>query len=128
MPAYNFVPRHVKKVESGQKTQTIRKKRKRPTVVDDIMYLFAGMRTKHCRRLGNGPVISVEDFYLPDRECFRIGDDWNHNWFIAEEDDAGLMLAKADGFDTWDEFVDFFEELYGLPFIDGEIIKWRLRG
>lgn len=124
MPAYNYQAQHASKVESGEKTQTIRKKRKRPTVVGDIMYNFTGMRTKHCRRLGEDPVISVEDFFLPDNEVFRIGDDYDHAWFIAEEDDAGLMLAKADGFNSWEDFVKFFEAQHGLPF-EGEIIKWR---
>ena len=70
-------------------------------------------------------ITSVEPFYLPERDCFRIGDDIGHNWFIVEEDDSGLMLAKADGFETWDDFVDFFVTHYRLPF-EGEIIKWRL--
>ena len=125
MPAYNFKARFTKKVESGQKTQTIRKVRKYPTKVNTVIYLNAGMRTKHFRRLGFGMITSVRPFLLPDGEVFRIGDDYDHDWFIAEEDDSGLMLAKADGFETWDEFVEYFRLEHGLPF-EGEIIKWRL--
>ena len=121
MPAYNFKERHADDVESGKKLQTIRKKRKRPTVLGDIIYLYKGMRTKKCRKLGEGDCISVQDFILYSDKLFRIADidipalPWGD----------GLKLAKKDGFDTWEEFVNFFDKEYGLPFLDGEIIRWR---
>lgn len=127
MPAYNFKRRFVKKVESGQKTQTIRKIRKYPTKKGQTIYLWTGLRTKRARRLGIGMITSVEPFFLPEPGCFRVGDDYTHDWYLADDDETGLMLAQADGFDDWDSFVWFFETHYGLPF-EGELIKWRLLG
>jgi len=121
MPAYNFQAWKASRVESGELTQTIRKKRKRPTVLGDIIYLYFGMRTKKCRKLGEGDCISVQDFILYGRELFKIADidipaiPWGD----------GDKLAKKDGFDTWEDFVNFFEKEYGLPFLDAEIIRWR---
>lgn len=125
MPAYNFKAQFAKMVESGKKTQTIRKVRKYPTKPGQTIYLYAGMRTKRCRKLGEGEIISVEKIEITNLSYFKFGEYPDIQWFDAKEDDAGLMLAKADGFEDWESFVEFFKIRYGLPF-QGELIKWRL--
>ncbi len=34
-----------------------------------------------------------------------------------------FWFARKDGFDSWDEMLDFFKKLYGLPF-EGVLITW----
>jgi len=120
MPAYNFKKEFAYLVETGQKLQTIREVRKRKTALGDKIFLYSGMRTKACRLLGMGEIVGVQKFILHSRETFTIADidipamPWKD----------GLKLARQDGFDTWEEFVKFFEDHYGLPFF-GEIIRWR---
>ena len=108
-------------VESGQKTQTIRKVRKHPTKPGQIAYLNTGMRTKNFRRLGIGMIESVTPFKLRSERHFKVGD----QFYYPEHFGNGRKLAKKDGFKDWESFVEFFKTHYGLPF-EGEIIKWRL--
>lgn len=116
MPAYNFKPKFAHLVERGEKRQTIRPKRRRPTRPGDMLYFYVGMRTKHCRKLGQAvckdtvPVLITDDFSV------AIG---GQELSFDEE----KILLKADGFLTIGEFYEFFAYHYGLPF-EGEIIKW----
>lgn len=54
MPSFNFQASFAAAVESGQKTQTIRKTCR--AKVGDAAYLYTGQRTKQCRKLGEGIV------------------------------------------------------------------------
>ena len=119
MPAYNFKPQFAPMVESGRKTQTIRKVRKYPTKPGQIAYLNTGMRTKHFRRLGFGMILDVNDFKIVNDWGFVIDD------VVFTDPEALRLMASCDGFNSWESFVKFFKNHYGLPF-DGEIIKWRL--
>lgn len=51
MVAYSFNSRFHDAVSSGEKTQTVRAFRKRHARVGEPVQLYAGMRTKHCRKL-----------------------------------------------------------------------------
>ena len=106
MPAINF-SMFADKVEAGLKTQTIRPERKRPIKVGDRLFLFEGLRTKTCRRLGTGICSEVTDL--------RIS--WTAQIFDG--------FARDDGFRNSAELVEWFEQKYGLPFC-GVLIKWYL--
>lgn len=47
MPAYNFIAKVVPPIRTGTKQLTIRKKRKRPTVEGDTLYLYTNMRNRY---------------------------------------------------------------------------------
>ena len=115
MPAYNFKREFAPAVESGQKRQTIRKKRKRPTRVGETLYLYTGMRTKGCRKLKETTCTASEPIYIDINHIF-VGE---HELNRGEE----IQLAKDDGFDSHAAFMQFFENHYGLPF-KGVLIKW----
>jgi hypothetical protein len=116
MPAYNFMPQFAHLVGSGEKRQTIRLVRKRPTKPGDFLYLKMGMRTKECRDL------------LPPQACKSVEPilifppNLTVNGQVLSMVEI-LDLAWADGFETVDHFIDFFKNQYGFPF-EGEIIKW----
>jgi hypothetical protein len=63
MPAYSFQKRFVPALLAGlepgpwvpgMKRQTIRRQRKQRPQVDTRVVLYTGMRTRHCRKLGEG--------------------------------------------------------------------------
>jgi hypothetical protein len=120
----SFHARFASLVESGQKTQSIRAPRKRPIVVNDRVYLYTGMRTKACRKLGEGLVESVSSIQIKSRGA---GDPFPLVWIRSlklgdwQLDD----FARADGFADAREMRAWFEESSGLPFT-GSLIRWRL--
>ena len=135
MPAINFQPRFAELVESGRKTQTIRKSNR--FKVGDTVQLYTGQRTKQCRKLGEGVVEGIYPFRitratrlgLSRRKVlafFRKGArHFSNQGERKNSTQLALEIAMADGFADAEEMGDFFEKLHGLPF-DGWLIKWRL--
>ena len=115
MPAYNFKAEFALLVENGSKRQTIRKKRKRPTQVGDILYLYTGMRTKRCRSLGKAICLAADSISIGRDQIILAGRELE----LTE----AISLYRDDGFSCLAEFLGFFEELYGLPF-EGILLKW----
>ena len=115
MPSLNFKQRFATLVESGQKRQTIRKMRKRPFRTGDTLYLFTGMRTARCRRLGTHRCISVHAVTIT-HEHIEI----DERMLTPEETGE---LAHADGFASPQEFLDFFRREHDLPLV-GQLIRW----
>lgn len=126
MPALNFMKRFAPLVELGlkdpehhkAKRQTIRARRKdgRDPREGQQLYLFTGMRTKGCRRLGEVECKSVQQFTIEENLAIYTG---AHCLTVGEEE----WFARADGFATRGEFLDFFRKTHGLPF-HGLLIKW----
>ena len=118
MPAYNFQGRFAPYIESGRKRQTIRPKRKRPTRPGDTLYLFIGMRTKQCRKLGEAVCQDVTNIIIEPDMVITLG---GRILGLIEANE----LARADGFVSLGEFYVFFEERYGVPHeVELELIKW----
>lgn len=122
MVAINFMSRFADLVESGQKTQTIRKTNR--LKVGDTVTLYTGQRTKQCRKLGDGVVTELAWVRLRRN---TIG------YFQVECWSRGLQtwpditdFAIADGFVDAQEMADWFRDTLGLPF-DGWLIKWALK-
>ena len=142
MPSLNFQKRFAGLVESGDKRQTIRARRRdgRDVEPGSYLYLFTGMRHRNCRRLlvragvdvdrvpiANRPyghvvrcrtvdAISIDDPVLSELEsCVEIGR-------LLLPDEAELV-ARADGFESCEEMLDWFETTHDLPF-EGLLIRW----
>jgi hypothetical protein len=58
MPAYSFKERFIPLLKDGSKRQTIRKSRKGQAKPGDTVYLYFGMRTKYCTKIGEGTCIN----------------------------------------------------------------------
>lgn len=126
MPALNFQSRFAGDVEAGRKRQSIRATLR--FKVGDAAHLFTAMRTKQCRRLGEGVVTEVLPFSL-DRRLL-------HNKYGTRIDVEvtldGLRLsaaevyalALADGFSTAVQMAEWFLAQHGLPFA-GWLIRWQ---
>lgn len=132
MPALNFQRRFVLKILGGVKRHTIRAKRKIPIKPGDRLFLFSGMRTKQCERVANVTCSKVERIrILVDPRQVQIAWDvtpGRHNpggvWCRDLSEFEIEKLAKADGFDSADEFFTFFKEAHG-PVFQGHLIHWE---
>jgi len=121
MPAYNFQKQFVPMIIGGQKPHTIRKRRKRPTQVGDVLMLYMGMRTKKAFMFARTVCTKVEPvvIYPTIEKIMKYGD------LLSKE--QVQHLALADGFQNVGDFFAFFRDTYAwqyeLP--DFEIIHWN---
>ena len=123
MPALNFKQEFADLVESGKKRQTIRAYRKdgRDPKPGDTLYLYTGMRTKQCRKLGEAVCGGVY--------TFGLSWSWQERGIVAVRTGRGCPVhggeevATQDGFESLADMVDWFEKVHGLPF-EGVLIRW----
>ena len=119
MVAYSFQRRFAAKVERGEKCQTIRAVGgKRHARVGEMVQLYCGLRTGDPRKLGEGRVYEVSPIEIfADRVIVHA--ECKHTFV-----DKGVLdgLARADGFDGWDDMREFFP---GEPW-HGTLIRWEL--
>ena len=125
MPLLGFKKHFAPMVENGIKAhpdpavkikrQSIRAKRKdgRNPHPGDRLYLYTALRTKSCRKLGIVTCQSVEEIIIESHGINVAGE-----WLWDKE-----ALARADGFDSFEQLLAFFEKEHGLPFW-GLLIKW----
>lgn len=123
MAFLNFNKQFAVKVQSGQKLCSIRQKARGK--VGETLHLFTGMRTKNCRRLGEGVITHVMPFFIVEEDDGQVGDIYLDG--VALSDAQVLALAQLDGFATVAEFVGWFRDTHGLPF-DGVLHRWTLKG
>jgi hypothetical protein len=129
MPAYNFKKQFVPAVESGQKTITIRRTL-RGAAKGKTAHLYYGLRTKQCRKIGEG----VIEFAVPIKFYETTGGKFGAMVGTQEGSthkahlvcDGLQRLASDDGFDSVEAMHAFFKEQYTLPF-EGFVIAWKLK-
>jgi hypothetical protein len=78
MPAYSFQKQFVPFVESGEKTHTIRGKRKYPPKPGQPFYGYYAMRTKQCRKLIESKITRVGEIWILEHERRIEYRDGNH--------------------------------------------------
>lgn len=131
MVALNFKAQFADDVEFGRKRRSIRAPRKdgRDPKPGDTLQLYTGMRQKGCAKLGEAKCIRVRPveidysgvlldgrkLYCGDAPAYAGGVDPEH----YDSD-----FAREDGFGTFQDMREFFEETHGLPF-SGLLIEWR---
>lgn len=127
MPAYNFMKRFVNPIRNGEKTHTIRRRRaRRLTVPGDSLMLYTGMRTPDAFMFAAGICTQVEPVVIYPWEGRVLVADERGAW--RELDAVELVaLAKADGFEDYFGFLDFFKRYERTCLDDFEIIHWELR-
>jgi hypothetical protein len=116
MPSLNFKARFAPLVENQGKRQSIRRPRLRPIRPGDLLYLYTGMRTAACRRLGIGRCTETQGIEIWADGILLAG--------VALSPQDSLALAEADGFASVAEFLDFFRSVHGLPFT-GTLLRWE---
>lgn len=120
MPVLNFQKRFAPLIESGEKRQTIRAIRKdgKNPRVNQVLFLYTGMRTKGCRKLGEEVCRQSWPVYMDKQDNGIIDIFINGDVLKSEQVE---QLAKEDGFESVDDFFSFFEDR--IPF-RGYLIKW----
>jgi len=116
MPAYSFKERFIPMIKSGDKKQTIRAKRKGQAKPGDTLYLYYGMRTKWCTKIGEAICTDVKEIMILVTGVFVGGK-------LLEETELE-ELAKADGFPDWETMERWWKQTHGLLF-KGDIIYWE---
>ena len=121
MKTYNFKAQFADDVEHDQKLTTIRKAGKRPPpAVGENIRRYTGMRTKHCRCLGDRICTAVSPLRINSRAEIFLG-----GARLASLD--RVTLAVGDGFSSVKDFINFFKDTHGLPF-KGFLIRWAKKG
>ena len=117
MPALNFKKQFAPKVEAGIKRNTIRRRRKygRDPKAGDTLYLYTGMRTKGCRRLGEAKCKSSMPILIDKSDIVVAGQ--------LLYPDKEYELAIADGFECVSDFREFFLDDWNEQF-EGFLISW----
>ena len=114
----NFAPEFAEDVEAGRKRQTVRKNRKRPISPGDILKLYTGMRTKHCRVLREAECTAVEQIAIGPGTV-KIND-------TVLGPKATESFAKRDGFfDAKAMFAWFARRYPGVTTLRGQLIQWE---
>lgn len=121
-----FKPQFAPLVEAGTKLQTVRRTPKRMPqpgwLIDCRTWTGLPYRSKQ-RQLLVGEITRVSrieiasDHYIWERPEFS-------GLVRCEDDPRNDDFAKADGFGSWAEMVDWFRAQHGLPF-NGILIQWR---
>lgn len=126
MPAYNSQKQFVGKILDGSKPHTIRRRRKNPTKVGDVLYLYTGSRTKSAFKFAEAVCTKIEPVIIyPFSSRFKIYDD-TFKSYIEMTKDFIARLAKRDGFKSSNDFFEFFRKTYKQDVLDDfEIIWWN---
>jgi hypothetical protein len=110
MVAFNFQSQFVNLIEAGKKISTIRQKKR--CDVGDKMHLYTGQRTANCSLIKEVICSAVYPFHID--EYRRVS---------CKHPDAGY-LYRQEGFNSPSDFIDFFNNQYGLPF-SGYLHEWK---
>jgi len=124
MPALGFKKHLAPLVESRVKRQTIRQVWRNPIKAGDTLYLYTGLRTKQCRKLGESICTSVREIQIQPPGGLIVGEGiylYGKGKLSLSE---SLELAAKDGFKNIHDFISFFRDQYGLPF-EGVLIEWE---
>ena len=107
------------KVKSGVKSQLIAKKScKNPIKVGDKLDLYWKPQSPECEKLGEATCTRIDLIEI------------TKNRLVLPYISGGMFnvlnaFAISDGFDDWNQLIEFFEETHGLPF-KGVLIEWEL--
>ena len=123
MPTYllNFKPQFAGRVESGDKTQTIRRNRAdgKKMQPGDTVKLYTGLRTRNARLLREARVEAV----------FRVRMDAAENVIVVDGDklDAAraAAFARDDGFSCVSEMLAWFKDQYMSNEFEGFCVQWH---
>ncbi len=134
MPAYSFKLRFVPKIVSGEKTHTIRSKRKQRPQPGQCFHGYYAMRTKQCRKLIESDITKVGDIWIVDsgHRFHGLMNGVMDGIFPQIEIDGTKLahdemeaLAVRDGFESLQDMASFWDLSKNFH---GDIIHWRFPG
>lgn len=119
-----FKQQFVDKILDGSKIHTIREDKTKRWKLGNTIHFATGVRTKNYKQFHEGVCKEVQDFeveYDEDYVCVLIDGKvfYEKNESFVTQTEAMLQLAKADGFESIDDFFKWFNS----PF-KGRLIHW----
>ena len=102
------------KIESGEKTHTIRSRRKYPIKQGDWLSLWWKSRTPERRKFGESTCLSVTPIVIEENSVTTPNTEITLPELLE-------TFASQDGFDSWAEMKDFFRPKFGESL---ELIEW----
>lgn len=122
MAIYNFKKQFAAAIRSGAKAQTIRANGKRkPPKVGELAYCYTGLRTRDVCRLGAFTIARVTQISI-SANGRHVSVPRCSTWAQLNEEEID-QLAKADGFESADDFFAFIAKEYGGT-LSGFLIEW----
>lgn len=145
MPAYNFQGQFVPYIEDESKPHTVRADRKDGKVPKpgEILYLYTGMRTKKCRKIGEAICWATQRIEITETGIYMGAYSEEHYasgiglggpyWPLLPE--TADKFSWSDGFrpvgstvvnpsGAFDLLLQFFKQTHDLPF-QGVVICWK---
>jgi len=126
MPLLNFKKQFAPLVELGledpnhprAKRTTIRPWRKdgKDPKPGQTLYLYTGLRTQNCIRLGVVPCVQAEHICITGWGDVVLGTE-------CQQRHGAAAIAIKDGFESFQAFMDFIKKSNGLPFL-GLWVRW----
>ena len=135
MVAYSFKKRFADPIRSGlgnyehingmiprPKRQTIRAiGKRRHARPGETLQLYTAMRTKQCAKIGDARCVSVEPVEIDVREHqlpIRVWGGWLKDGRIHD-------FARADGFTSGEDMLEFWKKEHGIGNFRGLLIRWE---
>ena len=128
MPAYSFQERFIPFLLDESKRQTVRKERARTAGYarqGSTIYLYYGMRTKYCRKIGEGICTEVWPITITEDSVYVSGLKLDHPDLFAWCDGfrpEGTTISNPSG--AFDLMLRFWRQTHELPF-QGVVIFWK---
>ena len=104
------------KILSGAKRQTIRTIRKNPIKEGETLYMWWKQRSPEREKLGEAKCMRATSIQI-----YRNG--FVMPFISGQLPEILDNFAIADGFDNWQQLIEFFENTHSLPF-EGVLIEW----
>lgn len=123
MVAYSFQKRFIEPIQAGTKVHTIRANGKRRHVrPDEMIQLYFGMRTEHCRKIITDQTCSwvVPITMIVGASSFNKVEVWGLEMDATTLDD----FAITDGFKNAADMHDFWLKMHGECVFKGQLIGW----
>lgn len=122
MVAYSFQRQFAPPILSGRKLHTIRGNRARHARVGEAVQLYTGMRTRACRKIGDGVCWAVPPILLVVAGDYEVALCRRRITCVAGLD----RFAQRDGFRDWDEMIAFWHRQHPeVRRFEGVMICWR---
>lgn len=136
MALLGYKKQFVKPIKLGLKEWTIRNDRKNPIAVGERLYMYTGLRTRNCKKIGEAictwtsrielreDLVLIHSFGSAVCPTFAaFGDIENHPHCINTLN----HFAKSDGFKDWEDLKNFWYKNHGtdcFPYT-GTIIAFK---
>lgn len=108
--------------EIRPKRQTIRALGKRRHAREgETLQLYFGMRTKHCRKIGDARCVSVHKIHI------AVGEYSMPVTIEGEHIGMGYLhdFAREDGFENGEDMHKFWKKEHGIGHFSGVLIRWE---